>query len=112
MRESGVPLQMINGRNDLVAGVCWVKKLAKQLKCPLILTGMAHTGPSSAHTASVLSRAMLCMSQEPMEQVPPGQCQQALLCSTALSWEEFQTCHGISVGLEVPEQLSKGWCKR
>ena len=39
MRESGVPMQMINGRNDLVAGVCWVKKLAKQLKCPLILTG-------------------------------------------------------------------------
>ena len=39
MRDSGVPLQMINGRNDLVAGVCWVRKLAKALKCPLILTG-------------------------------------------------------------------------
>ena len=39
MRDSGVPLQMINGRNDLVAGVCWVKKLAKTLQCPLILTG-------------------------------------------------------------------------
>jgi len=39
MRESGVPMQLINGKNDLVAGVCWVKKLAKQLKCPLILTG-------------------------------------------------------------------------
>ena len=41
MRESGVPLQLINGRNDLVAGVCWVKKLGKALKCPLILTGKA-----------------------------------------------------------------------
>ena len=41
MRESGVPLQMINGKNDLVAGVCWVKKLAKILQCPLILTGAA-----------------------------------------------------------------------
>ena len=39
MRDSGVPLQMINGKNDLVAGVCWVKKLAKTLQCPLILTG-------------------------------------------------------------------------
>ena len=39
MRDSGVLLQMINGKNDLVAGVCWVKKLAKTLKCPLILTG-------------------------------------------------------------------------
>lgn len=39
MRDSGVALQMINGRNDLVAGVCWVKKLAKTLNCPLILTG-------------------------------------------------------------------------
>ena len=45
MRESGVPMQMINGRNDLVAGVCWVKKLAKQLKCPLILTGIAQFCP-------------------------------------------------------------------
>ena len=41
MRESGVPLQLINGRNDLVAGVCWVKKLAKALNSPLILTGKA-----------------------------------------------------------------------
>ena len=39
MRDSGVPLQMVNGRNDLVAGVCWVSKLAKTLNCPLILTG-------------------------------------------------------------------------
>ena len=49
MRESGVPLQLINGRNDLVAGVCWVKKLAKALKCPLILTGKAlatHSEPA------------------------------------------------------------------
>ncbi len=43
MRDSGVPLQLINGKNDLVAGVCWVKKLAKALKCPLILTGKALT---------------------------------------------------------------------
>lgn len=43
MRGAGVPMQLINGRSDLVAGLCWVKKLAKQLRCPLILTGRAAT---------------------------------------------------------------------
>ena len=43
MRGAGVPMQLINGRSDLVAGLCWVKKLAKQLRCPLILTGRATT---------------------------------------------------------------------
>ena len=57
MRESGVDMQMINGRNDLVAGVCWVKKLAKQLKCPLILTGMPQSqSPHSSH--AVMSSAV------------------------------------------------------
>jgi hypothetical protein len=49
MRGARVPMQMINGRHDLVAGLCWVKKLAKQLGCPLILTGklpMHTSGPS------------------------------------------------------------------
>lgn len=50
MRESGVPMQMINGRSDLVAGVCWVKKLAKQLKCPLILTGTLQCPYPSPHS--------------------------------------------------------------
>ena len=39
MRGAAVPMQLINGRADVVAGLCWVKKLAKQLRCPLILTG-------------------------------------------------------------------------
>jgi hypothetical protein len=43
MRGAGVPMQLINGCTDLVAGLCWVKKLAKQLRCPLILTGRATT---------------------------------------------------------------------
>ena len=54
MRDSGVPLQMINGRNDLVAGVRWVRKLAKALNCPLILTGaLPPCSFSSSHPYSV-----------------------------------------------------------
>lgn len=41
MRKASVPMQLINGKSDVVAGLCWVKKLAKQLRCPLILTGEA-----------------------------------------------------------------------
>ncbi|CAL8466172.1 g5708 [Coccomyxa elongata] len=44
MRGAAVPMQLINGRADVVAGLCWVKKLAKQLRCPLILTDGAHAG--------------------------------------------------------------------
>ncbi|BDA51050.1 probable non-heme bromoperoxidase BpoC at C-terminar half [Coccomyxa sp. Obi] len=44
MRGAGVPMQLINGRADVVAGLCWVKKLARHLRCPLILTDGAHAG--------------------------------------------------------------------
>lgn len=49
MRGARVPMQMINGRHDLVAGLCWVKKLAKQLDCPLILTGKHIPSISAKH---------------------------------------------------------------
>ena len=39
MRDFGVPMQMINGRHDLVAGLGYVQRLARRLRCPLILTG-------------------------------------------------------------------------
>lgn len=59
MRDSGVPLQMINGRNDLVAGVRWVRKLAKALSCPLTLTGALPPCSSSSPKPYSLVRTHL-----------------------------------------------------
>ena len=42
MRGAGVPLQMINGCHDVVAGLTHVRCLARRLACPLILTEGAH----------------------------------------------------------------------
>jgi pimeloyl-ACP methyl ester carboxylesterase len=44
MRAAHVPLQMINGRHDVVAGLGHVQRLARALACPLVLTEGAHAG--------------------------------------------------------------------
>ena len=64
MRGAAVPMQLINGRADVVAGLCWVKKLAKQLRCRLILTGtcIAPHNPCP-HSSIILSQGRQTQSQ-------------------------------------------------
>ena len=84
MRRAGVPLQMINGRHDVVAGLTHVQRLARRLACPLILTEGAHAGicletPGAINAAmeriiGVVVRALLCVAHALLLIIDPSIC--------------------------------------
>lgn len=63
-------MQLINGKNDLVAGVCWVKKLAKQLQCPLILTGTPPLTAFSQHLHKLIPWHVMLQSCPSIQNAP------------------------------------------